>query len=280
MNEDSNSIEIEQLIRTYIERVRLELAKRWEKWPKDLSQNEIHEVVGALLARQVTLARQMAECPSIWNGNTAPIFYRAMADVYITLSWVLGEPLERSRKFIQYGLGQAKLLLEHRKAKIGDSGPTPEEMMLIEESEKWINSQRFIFLTEVNVGSWSGISTRQMADEADCMDLYNHVYNPASACTHSMWHHIAYYNLKQCINPLHQYHKVPDDPELPVDPRHLYLSAKYLQDTFSVFDEKYSIKIDVTSAYELLCESLEKLSYSEIKDDETSTINSSEVEDA
>jgi len=63
MSEDSDFREVEQLIKSFIEEARLELRQRWEKWTIDLSQNEIHEVVGALLARQVTLARQMAQCP-------------------------------------------------------------------------------------------------------------------------------------------------------------------------------------------------------------------------
>jgi hypothetical protein len=153
MNEASFFEQVEQLIGAFVKQARLELQERWGNWPIDISKNEMHEVVGALLARQVTLARQIAECPSIWNGHIAPIILRAMADVYISLAWVLNEPLERSQKFIFYGLGQDKLQLEHRKAEIGERLPTPQEKMLIEASEAWINSQRFTFLTEVNIGS-------------------------------------------------------------------------------------------------------------------------------
>jgi hypothetical protein len=270
---------IEELIKSYTKYARLELKERWEKWTIDLSENEIHEVVGALLARQVTLSRQMAENPLIWNGHIAPLILRAMADVYITLAWVLKDPLERSRKFVLYGLGQAKLQLEHRKAQIGDREPTPEERMLIEASEAWINSQRFGFLTEVNVGSWSGIPTRQMAEEADCIDFYNYVYNPFSACTHSMWHHIARYNLTQCANPLHQYHQVPDDPEFPIDPHNFYLSAKYLKKTFSTFDKKFGIRVDVSSAFDHLTEGLDGLSETEWNEQDRIDVNLNNKED-
>jgi hypothetical protein len=280
MSEQSDFKQFEQLISSFIQQARLELEERWKKWSIDSSQNEIHEVVGALLARQVTLASQMAQCPPIWNGHIAPIVLRSMADVFISLAWVLRDPLERCRKFILYGLGQAKLQLEHRKVQITGREPTPEEKMLIEASEAWINSQRFTFLTEVNVGSWSGISTRQMAEEAECVDFYNYVYNPFSACAHSMWHHVARYNLRQCANPLHQYHQVPEDPELPMDPYNFYLAAKYLQKTFDAFDEKFSIQVDVPSAYDYLCEGLDKLSQSETKDNKGLKPDSTEVEDA
>jgi len=108
-----------------------------------------------------------------------------MADVYITLAWILKAPDERARKFILYGLGQEKLQLEHRKTQIADRKPTPEEQLMIDASKAWINSQRFTFLTEVNLGSWSGLPTREMADQAGCLDFYNYVYMPFSARAHS-----------------------------------------------------------------------------------------------
>jgi len=279
MIEDEVLNKIEGLIRDFIKHARLELDARWEKWAIDLSKNEIHEVVGALLARQVTLSRQMAENPEMWNGHVAPLILRAMADAYISLSWILKDPLERSRKFVIHGLGQAKLQIEHRKAQIEGRESTTEEKMLIDASEAWINSQRFTFLTEVNIGSWSGISTRQMAEEADCIDFYNYVYTPFSACTHSMWHHISRYNLRQCINPLHQYHQVPEDPEFSMDPYNLFLSAKYLQKTFSAFDAKFGIKVDVPSAYDYLCEGLDSLSDTQSDDQDRINVKPSKKEE-
>lgn len=262
MNEEESRA-LNNIIATFVKQARQELQDRWAKWQLDLSQREYYEVIGALLARQVTLASSLAEETYIWNGHIAPIILRAMADVYISLAWVLRDPVERARKFVLYGLGQAKLELEHRKAQIVGRKPTADEKMWIDAFEAWIDSQRFTFLTEVNVGSWAGINTRQMAEEADCLDFYNYVYNPFSACTHSMWHHIARYNLKKCSNPLHQYHRVPDDPELPMNELYLYLAAKYLEKTFSTFDEKTGVKVDGPSSYDILYEALSKLQSTE-----------------
>ncbi|MBM4288788.1 MAG: hypothetical protein FJ135_11725 [Deltaproteobacteria bacterium] len=259
MDEGQELKQINQIIGVFVNKARQELKARWDQWHIDLSKNEFYEVVGALLARQVTLATQLAENPLIWNGHIAPLILRAMADVYISLAWILKEPIDRSRKFVLYGLGQEKLNLEHRKAQIEKRDPTPAEKIMIESSEAWINSQRFTFLTEVNLGSWSGISTRQMAEEAGCIDFYNYVYTPFSACSHSMWNHIARYNLRQCLNPLHQYHRCPYDPEMPVDPEYLYLAGKYLQKSFSTFDESVDMKIEGQSAFEILCEDLNQL---------------------
>lgn len=122
--------------------------------------------------------------------------------------------------------------------------------------EDWINSQRATFLTDVNLGSWSGISTRQMAADAGCLDFYNFVYAPFSSCSHSMWNHIARYNLKQCQNPLHRFHNVPDYSEVGADLNYVYLAGKYLQKTFAAFDESMGIEIGIRSAFNLLCDGL------------------------
>jgi len=259
VNDQANHDRTYQLIDDFIARAREELKERWNLWKIDLSQNEFHEVIGALLARQVTLARYLAQCPPIWNGHIAPLILRAMADVYISLAWVLIDPVEHSRKFILYGLGQEKLQLEHRKAKIANRVASPEEKIIIDASEAWINSQRFTFLTEVNIGSWSGIPTRKMAEDAGCIDFYNYVYNPFSSCVHSMWHHIARYNLRECANPLHQYHGVPEDPDMEIDPHYFFLAGKYLQKTFSRFDESVPTEVKGPSAFERLCEGLDQL---------------------
>src|SRR6266436_5291154 len=118
MTEAAGLDEVHHIIEAFTGRAREELADRLKKWPLDLAKRELHEVVGALLARQVTLASQLAACPPIWNGHIAPLVLRAMADAYITLAWILKEPLDRCRKFIHYGLGQEKLQLEHRRAEM------------------------------------------------------------------------------------------------------------------------------------------------------------------
>lgn len=247
-------------IETFVNRAREELQQRWSSWRVDLTRTEIHEVIGALLARQVTLATQLAQAPSIWNSHLAPLVLRAMADVYVTIAWILKDPDDRSRKFILYGLGQAKLQLEHHKAQIGETEPTPEQQNFIESLEAWINSQRFTFLTEVHLGSWSGISTREMAIQAGCLDFYNYVYQPFSACSHSIWHHVARYNLRQCSNPLHRYHRIPEDLEIGIDSHYFYLASKYLEKTFSTFDETFGIEIEGASAFEQFLYTTDQLS--------------------
>jgi hypothetical protein len=241
-----------------------ELSARWEAWQLDLSKKELHEVVGALLARQVTLAIEFSHAPACWNYHVGPLFLRAMADVYITLAWILADPtqsLERTRKFIYFGLGQEKLQLEHRRAEIEREGrtPRPEETLGMEAAEGWINSQRYSFLTEVNVGSWSGLTIREMANQAGCLDFYNYVYQPWSGVVHSQWQHVGRYNVELCGNPLHLNHLTPSTPRFYADLHLLHLAGKYAQKAFRLFDEKTGVKVDVTSAFARLDAGLEQL---------------------
>ena len=210
------------------------------------------------MARQVTIATQLASNPSIWNGHIAPTLLRTMVDVYIMLAWFLQQPLDRSRKYVLYGLGQEKLFLENLKASLPEE--ESENHPIVEIVESWINSQRFTFLTDVNVGSWSGLSTRAMAQEAGCMDIYRHAYTPFSSSAHSTWNHVAKYNLQPCDNPLHRYHMVPVDSEEPIDPDYLYRAAKYVDKTFVLFENTFEVTSRESSAFQQLTKALEKFS--------------------
>jgi hypothetical protein len=273
--------EISTIIDNYIRMARTELYERWKKWPLDLANREIYEVIGALLARQVTLATQLAGAPSIWNGHIAPLILRTMTETYITLAWIFGDSLDRSRKFILYGLGQEKLAIEHRKAQIEAAGDDVDKDSLIKHQEAWLNSQRFAFLTEVNIGSWSGIDTRKMAEEAGCLDLYRFAYTPFSAATHSMWHHVSRYNLVICPNPLHGYHGIPIDPPMEVDVDYFYRAAKYVEKAFKLFDEKTGIKPGVPSAFDKLVRDLDRFleRFSEVNSRDLRAADGSSTED-
>lgn len=250
---------LEKIIGNYIGAVRSELAARWRQWRLDLTKPELHEVVGALVARQVTFATQIARSPGIWNPHIAPLLLRSMTDAYITLAWILKNQVERSQKFVLHGLGQQKLTLEHRKASLAAEGRDPAEDPEVKAYEAWLNAQRFDFLTEVNIGSWSDMPVRDMAEEADCLDLYRYAYIPFSATTHNMWHHISRLNLQVCENPLHRYHKVPVDPDFDPDPDYLYRAAKYVEKSFRLFDQTFSIQSGMQSAFGQLTDDLTSL---------------------
>ncbi len=179
----------------------------WEKFPVDIFESEFAEVIGALLARQCNLAVKVARNPALWDYHAGPLFLRSMTDVYITVAWILKDPLVRARQFIQYGLGQEKLHVERLKTAIDDEEPDEADELRqgIKAREAWIDWQHYSFLQHVDVGSWSGISTRKMAEETECLDLYDFAYGGWSNATHSTWNHVGRFDVFPSSEPLHKH---------------------------------------------------------------------------
>lgn len=235
----------------YVERVKEELAARWKAFPLELTRREVHEVIGALLAKQCALAVGIADNAPAWTPDLAGILLRAMTDVHITLAWIMLKPEERSRQFVLHGLGQEKLLLEHLKARGIDDE-------LTRSMEAWIDAQRYTWLTEVNVGNWADLSIRDMAEEANLLDFYRLRYSPLSTEAHSMWNHIAKFNLRTCANPLHRYHRIPEVKSFSPNYRVFDSAAEMLAMTFTLVDERLGLKIEVEAAFVLLDRRLEE----------------------
>ncbi len=251
--------ELEKIIKSYTHNIEEDLKERWNSWEKDLSIPEKFEVIGGLMSRQISIAINFMSCSSIWTGHIAPIIIRSLVDNYINFAWILEDPLERARKFIYFGLGQEKLLLEHRKKELKTREPEEGENLVIEATEQWINKQRFTFLTEVSLKSWSEISVRQMAEESNCIDLYNYVYQPFSCAAHNMWNHIAKYNLVESENPLHKFFRKPAIYNLPPDIHYIELTAKYVDKMYKLFDNKFNFKSARINSFNDFTNSLNRL---------------------
>ena len=250
---------VEQIITGYVKRLYEEIETRIGSWSVDLTQHEVHEVVGGLLARQATLGIQLASSPGTWNVHVAPVILRTIVDTLITVAWIVDDPVDRARKFILYGLGQEKLIIEHRIKLLKKFGRNPEEDSILQKKKTWLESQRFSFLTEINLGSWSGISTREMAKQSGYQDLYRSAYTPDSAATHSMWHHIGRYNLVYCESPLHRHHRLPwVYPDTP-DANYLREGAEYVEETFRKFEEAFGLDSPEDTALAYLYGELSKL---------------------
>ena len=184
-----------------------------------------------------------------------------MVDTHLTLAWIIRDPLSRARQFIRHGLGQYKLFLEHVKVNLQAEGMSVEEVeSLLAPGLRWLESQRFSDITEVNIGAWSGLNARQMAEEVGLLDFYNSTYTPFSAASHSMWHHIGRLNLRRCDSPLHRFHQVPVDPDMDISIDYMYRAAKFVDMSFKLFDSAMSITTDVPSSFEILTAALETLS--------------------
>jgi hypothetical protein len=219
-----------------------------------------------MLSRQVTLTAELASNPGMWNGHLAPLVLRPMVEALITFAWILGDPSERLKRFMLYGLGQEKLLLEHIKAKLAEQGTDPSKDQEMQKWESWLNAQKYIDLLEVNVGDWAGVNLRAMAEEAGYLDLHRIDYGRWSGAIHNMWHHLVRFNLQYCQNALHGFHRVPLVPRLSPNPYYLQVAAEYLDETFALFDKKTGVRLGGSSAVESLDQELRKVPFP--KDDE------------
>lgn len=253
MNAESNG-NVENLISDFVagykEVVVSGFENRWRQINQEIYDKSISETVGALMSRQATLSLEMAAAPTTWNGHVAPLFLRCMVDAYITFAWILADPGERSRKYIEYGLGQEKLFVEFLEEALEqepESYDAESIRRMIEARKGWLNAQLSEWATEVNVGSWSGMSTRDMAKEIGRESIYKHAYVPFSGAAHNMWQHVGIFNVEACTNPLHKWHVVPSIKRAPVHPDFMYRASKYLSITYELFDEK----MDTTSNVKL-----------------------------
>ena len=247
MTGDSMST-FEDFLLRYSKNVKDGFQARWVSYTPKIYHNEISEVIGGLIARQATLAIEIARNPGIWNAHIAPIMLRVMTDTHITLAWILKDPETRSKEYIKYGLGQERLYVEYLENE-SDQLPAEEQDEalgdLLKYKRAWINSQVLEWSLDINVGSWSGKTTREMAQEAHCESLYKFAYVPFSATVHSMWHHVGRLNMVRCENVLHKNHRIPVVPDLLPDLDYLYRSAKYVSRSLSAFSESLNITTDI-----------------------------------
>lgn len=233
-------------VKDYEEYLTRSFNELWSKVPIDPKILEAYSVIGALLSRQVTLAIQLARSPSSWNGHSAPLYLRAQTDLHITLSWIIGDLADRAKSYVLHGLGDEKLIVEYFKQEIQDDPNSPlyENMeKMIAAKSAWIDSQRHAWMVEVNLGHWAQLDTRTMAREANCEDLYKFAYKPFSQAAHSMWPHVSIYNSKNCQNPLHRHHLIPELFEAPSDIDFLYRSCKYVHKAYQAFIDKFEFKL-------------------------------------
>lgn len=205
------------------------------RFPLDTFNPVLHEVATALVSRHATIAIELIKSPGTWNNHVAPLFHRAMSDCQITLAYILtADSEQRAKEFVLYGLGQEKLAIAHLEAEPDLSDQTKKAL---ESRKSWLNSQRHEYLTEVNVGSHTGKSTRAMAEESGNKGLYDFNFTPFSAAVHSTWQHIGKFNVKRCQEPLHAGHLTGAIHEFEPHPHDAWVATKNLVEVLSLVDQ-------------------------------------------
>jgi len=234
----------------------------WSQLPIDIYQSEFFEVVGALLARQCNLAVKLACNPDFWDYHAGPLFLRPMTDCYITVAWILKDRLERARKFILYGLGQEKLQIEHLKAELEKPDLDEKDRQMLNQriaaQETWLNSQHFSFLQYVDVGSWSGITTRQMAIESECLELFNFAYQGWSHAAHGTWNHIARFDALRTRESLHKHIRQPANLSHDHQVDIVIQATKYFDKLCVLLASEFKLEMKISNPNNWLAERLEQ----------------------
>lgn len=243
----------------------------WSRITIEPDKLEAYSVIGALLSRQVTLALEMANAPSVLNAHSAPLFLRAMVDVHIMTSWILLDIEGRSKKYIAHGLSEEKLLVEHYKEAIKDSPDSSYNdsfQQIIEMKSNWIDSQIANWAIEVNLGEWA-VDKRKMSQETNCESMYKFAYRPLSSVAHSMWPHVSTCNSRNCKNPLHQFHLIPILRKAPANLGFLWWSCRYVDELYKAFVDKFEIEMKHPMPLDWWDEYLKKNNFENSQEEET-----------
>lgn len=222
----------EKIADEYIEKLVAEFEARVKSWKLNFDEEEKYTVTSGLVCRQVTLCISIARDVQMWNWDLGMMIIRLMSGVHIDFAWLSLDPQTRAKQFIEYGAGQGLLDLEHKRL-FAEQGEVSEESL--RAAEDWLSGQRKEMFTEVNLAGWSGLSVSKMAEEANCVDIYEGFYVPACSPLHSTWYHLSQAFLYQPEgSPKANW--VPACPNLEIYPDICSLAARLTSKTMAIAD--------------------------------------------
>jgi len=130
---------------------------------------------------------------------------RCLVDMCITLTYLINKSDDQLWvTFKNYGIGQFKLALLKNEGEAPITLPVGmERISLVVNEEKWLE------FTDINIGSWANINSRQMAIEANMKEMYDKYFDLTSSFVHGNWAAIRTAAYENCLNPLHKFHLLP-----------------------------------------------------------------------
>jgi hypothetical protein len=190
-----------------------------------------HEVLVGLVSRAFRSLEALLRAPHLWSGELASPVSRQLIETHILITWMLRQDADVFQRYQSYGFGKRKLMRRHVQDLLQKTGDEAPEMLkdLAESLERATGGDWSEQFQVVNLDStFAGVSVRQMAEEADLLDEYRHVYQPASGVSHGEWWAVEDYAVQRCMNPLHFFHQVPSVYEFPPEPRFADVVIDYL----------------------------------------------------
>lgn len=173
----------------------------------DLYSPQRDEILLGLCARLIRLCVLMASDPNLWARDTAGIVLRCLGDTAITFGYLAkcgtADDFER---FKAYGEGQQKLLMLQLQDNYAG------EKSLEGRSAGDLADELGYFMPEllqIELGSWSKKTARELAQDSGMERLYRLVFTPTSGDVHGTWFSLKGSNLCVCGEVLHRFHRLP-----------------------------------------------------------------------
>ncbi len=191
-----------------------------------------HEVLVGLVSRAFRSLESLLRAAHLWSGELASPVSRQLIETHILITWMLKQDDDVFEQYQSYGLGKRKLMRRHVLDLLEKTGDQAPQILkdLAESLERATGGDWSEQLQVVNLDStFAGVTVRQMAEEADLLDEYRHLYQPASGVNHGEWWAVEDYAMQRCRNPLHFFHQVPSMYEFPPEPKFSDVVIDYLQ---------------------------------------------------
>lgn len=199
----------------------------------------ITAVLVPLLGRLASLMEYSVGVPHAWNAYIAPIVLRSLAEIMLSIMWISGDIVQRTRQFIHASVVQGRNDLERFEESIRKRSFSSDAGMMRDFMKSRIESHEQLLSWNTNQDRVPHL--RIMAKNADCMNFYNIEISEWSACVHSSWHHVGLHNLKYCDDPLYSLHRVPMVAPLECDIRYLRSAATIGQSCVEEIDKMLRI---------------------------------------
>lgn len=142
------------------------------------------------------------------------LLVRTLTELRITLAYLAQSEGDATwARFRSYGAGQAKLaLLKYEMA--ADNQPS---LVSNETLKALANEDFYQEFVNIDLGSWSGIDLRKMAEQSQTKDDYDRFYGWTSSFVHGQWPAVRNAVMATCLNPLHRAHRVPTPIQRPME---------------------------------------------------------------
>lgn len=216
----------------------------------DLYAPDRFEVLTGLTYRMVRAAIVLIQFPAMWTMEHGSSTLRALIETRIVLKWlVLRDDEELFLKFKAYGRGRLKLLKLHLEEYRDAMKDPPQELDdHIAYLDALVNRDLMEEFQDISLqGNFAAIDTRRMAEEVGMQTEYRFTFAPASASVHGEWAALDQYVLTVCRNPLHGWHRIPEDSEaVRLGPDLVELTLRALE--LLISDYEAAVTHDVTSS--------------------------------